>query len=160
MLVNDGTSPDERMNAVAPVTACGNDYAVEAEVQLISYTGLHTSSFGVVLRVSDAGGGYAGGYECAYYGYTCNFGDPYQDEHAAAWVVEDGRPGLKTFRFAPKQGWHTYRIEARGNQLTVIVDGRAIGTATDNKYLEGSAIGMWCFHAQINVRAFRLVPLT
>jgi hypothetical protein len=61
--------------------------------------------------------------------------------------------------FDPGAAWHTYRVEAKGNVSTFLVDDTPLATVTDNKHLEPGQVGLWCDGYQIEVRSFEVMPI-
>lgn len=66
---------------------------------------------------------------------------------------------LAATAFQPGNAIHRYRIEVRGNELRMLIDGAIALTATDNTYLTGNRVGLWSDQAQINVLSFEVTPL-
>lgn len=137
------------------------DYAVEAEIQLLRYTdeGMISgvASFGIVARGQDDGSGYTAG-PCVSSGiFSCTKDQPTQ-RVAALWAKE-GRTTLDVRPFRPAGEWHRYRVEVRGNTLTVQIDGNLALSATDNTYRNGGKVGLWSNRCQISVRSFEVTPL-
>ncbi|HJT03950.1 MAG TPA: family 16 glycoside hydrolase [Pseudonocardiaceae bacterium] len=159
MLVNTGQGQQAKASIVAPLDLSSTDsYAVDADIQLVRYTdeGMFSAmdSFGVVVRVQDDGTGYGAGH-CVSSGiFSCSSNQP--DDHVAVlWTASGSNPAdLDIQQFRPGTGYHHYRVEVRGNRLTVLIDGAAVLNATDNSYLGGKRVGLWSDHCQINVRSF------
>ena len=61
--------------------------------------------------------------------------------------------------FKPHAAWHTYRVEVKGNTITVRIDGGVVFQVTDNKYLAAGRIGLWSDRCQISVRNFKIILL-
>jgi len=45
--------------------------------------------------------------------------------------------------FEPGGEWHTYRVEAKGNEIRLLVDGDVLAEVVDNKYLDGGQVRLW-----------------
>lgn len=135
--------------AVAPIEIESvGDFAVEAEIRLVRYTTLSTASFGVKVRIQDGGAGYAVG----------------NDQSGGVIALRTDHGGgvpatLDSQPFTPDEGWHRYRIEARGNELRGFVDGAPVLNATDNTFLTGKRVGLWNNGAQLSVRGFEVSEL-
>lgn len=54
---------------------------------------------------------------------------------------------------------HTYRLEVRGNRLTLKLDDATVAQATDNRHLAGGEGGLLCKENQVSVSAFRIIAL-
>jgi serine/threonine protein kinase len=136
------------------------DYAVEAEIQVVRAAAGTISalvSFGVVVRMQNDGTGYNVG-SCASSGiFSCATNQP------AQWVAglwaDKGRTTLDVRPFKPGADWHTYRIEVRGNRITVSIDGSPALSTTDNTYISGTKVGLWSNRIQISVRRFEITAL-
>lgn len=159
MLVNDASSGSMIMSIKAPVDLDGvADYAVDADIQLVRYD-LTADSFGVVVRVPpDGHGGYAAG-QCYAGGATSCVAGQKNTYSAVLWTAEDAPSWLGEAPFRPNNSWHHYRVEARANQIRLLVDGARMITATDNTYVVGGAAGLWSSGSQINVRSFKVAAL-
>ena len=146
-LLCDGRSFDLTVGVVAPVEVDTNaDFAVEAEIRLLRYE-ITNGSFGVMARVQEDGTGYAAGHDAA-------------DEVVVLRTEEGGgRPTLDRQPFDPGEGWHTYRLEVRGNELRAFVDGSVVLGSTDNTFLTGKRVGLWSSGAQLSVRRFEVGTL-
>jgi DNA-binding CsgD family transcriptional regulator len=140
MLLNDGTRRDSRIQAPLPIEV--GDYSVEAEIQQPSG---RAGWFLLFLR-GNGDGGYTMGVD--------------RDGYKMMWVgdrILTGSNQLAQKAFDPGTGWHTYRLEAKGNRLRVLVDGGVFLQATDNKYLSGGEVGLFADTAPLVVRKFRVV---
>jgi hypothetical protein len=62
-------------------------------------------------------------------------------------------------RVSLSAGQHTYRVEAKDNVIKFFVDGGLLITLTDNLYLTGSQVGLWCFGVQLSVFSFQVMSL-
>jgi Domain of Unknown Function (DUF1080) len=125
------------------------DIAVEAEIQLLPNA---CCDFGVYLR-ANGGNGYSGGVSGRNDASTVYvYGAIWKDciGSYCTRLVDQG--------FSPGTDWHTYRLEARGNTITLFVDGYQVTTTTDNVYLSGGLVGLWA-HVQLQVRGFRIIGL-
>jgi hypothetical protein len=138
MLVTDGTSDSF---AVAPVDLTGYpDYVVEAEVQILD----PRAETDVLLMARMINGeGYWGGF----------------DGSARRMVVGYGFEELGGAGFILDSGWHTYRLEVRGNVVKIFFEQAEVGRAVDNRALEPGTVGIYCGDGQINVRSFRVIAL-
>lgn len=159
-LLSRGTGFDNQVSITAPVLLDRvQDYAVEAQIQLVRNSNAGAisgvASFGVVVRADSNGGGYGAG-RCTSAGiFSCGGPD---SSVAVLWTAGNGMV-LDATAFKPGEEVHRYRLEVRGNQLTVLVDGAVILTATDNTYLTGKRVGLWSDQAQISVLSFEVTPL-
>jgi hypothetical protein len=151
MLVNDG-GHTFGSGVIAPYTP-GNitDYAVEAEVQ---YVGLGQADcapffgiFGRARNFPDVG------YRVGYLMANC-FGS---DEVGI--YKNNERSAIAQQYFNRDKDWHVYRAEFQGNAIRLMRDGGLLIEATDNQFLEGGQVGLWCAGAQINVRSFKVIKL-
>jgi hypothetical protein len=76
------------------------------------------------------------------------------------WPVREAYPSvLASAPFSPDPGtWHGYRVEVRGNGLTLNIDGAEVSSASDNTFLDGGRVGLWSDNAQIAVRSVVITP--
>lgn len=159
-LVNSGKGYGTGLSATAPVTLDGvANYAVDADMLLVSYANSALASFGVVVRATGSNDGYGAGH-CAAGGlYSC--GQKASSEWSAViWGVDDQSAAMGATPFRPGTDWHHYRVEVRGNTLTLIVDDSLVlGPVTDNRYLRGGRVGLWSNSVQVSVRNFGVAAL-
>jgi len=136
----------------APYRPPTSDYAVEAEIQIISDPNC-CDGFGVIVRGTGNGeinayrGGVGHGGDSGPYGAVLIAGDPF---HCC----------LRHQAFSPGKGWHKYRLEVKANQLRLFIDDAPAGEAVDNRFLSGQLVGLWTNTSpQVNVRSFRVFQL-
>jgi hypothetical protein len=125
-------------------TGALRDYAVEAEIQASAPTECGRN-FGIVLRGSEDGF-YAGGVE-----WRCR---PEQTV-VALWA---GQRELASMPVDLTGDWHTLRVEAHGDQITVTIDGVVV-TATDATYPVGGQIAIWSDGVEVSVRSIRVLAV-
>jgi hypothetical protein len=144
LLLNDGTG---RSRIAAPFTSAVPDYAAEARIRVIS-----GGRFGLYLRRSDNDrGGYLGIIDAGGGGTQLRNDD---DDNCCGIGVFAGGPS-----FSPGKDWHTYRIEADGNAVRLLIDGAQFVTVTDNKYLTDGRTGLFANGAQLEISAFKVIRL-
>lgn len=133
------------------------DYAVEAQMQFVSCAYDHDCGFGVFLRWSGQGG-YVGGMDAMNYGKGyAGIADIHTDH---AYVCPTcGYSPIKYTDYTPGTDWHTYRVEVKGNDLKLFIDGALVIEVTDNTYLSGGQVGVESYNVQINVRSFKVIAL-
>jgi hypothetical protein len=147
MLINDGSGNGLTHWIEAPYRPGENgvdNYAVEAEIRRDGgrSAGSIGYAFGLVSR-------------SRYLGEVAN-------NRCQIWYYRDngGYSGVSqstSNRFDSE--WHTYRLEARGNSLTLKKDGGTVGRAPDNRFLQGGLAGLTCDRTQVSVRDFRIIAL-
>jgi hypothetical protein len=154
-LINDGTNPNGIYNRyyggptiVAPCKL-GNlsDYAVEAKVQVISYN--YNPCFAITVRGSSSPDGWQG-----YNGMVGGCGSVMNGLDIYGRGTQDVNAP-----FDQGTSEHTYRVEVNGNQVLFYVDGNLELTLTDNHYLTGSQVGLWCSGVQLQVTSFEVTTL-
>ena len=74
-------------------------------------------------------------------------------------TTEDYSNQLRKTPFDPGKGKHIYRFEAKGNVLRFFIDGGNVLEVTDNRYLTGSQLGLWCYQTQLSVTSFKISAL-
>lgn len=158
----------------APIPVHRLNYAVEARIRLIQYDPSDpqkadqypTDGFGIFIRSNtpvDLSGhtpGLMGGVvriappqtlgpaeaDYSYAGFT-----PIN----SALVPYDGYA-----RFRPAaDAWHTYRIEVRGEQITLLIDGLEAAQRTTNAAFLGSRVGIFSVGSEIEVSDFKVLGL-
>lgn len=158
-LVNNGETRGTDASITAPYLPTGPDYAVDAEIQLVhnsdagQISGM--GSFGVVVRADSDGAGYGAGRCLAGGIFVC---DGPTDSVAVIWDADDAEP-IDSVPFEPGGAVHRYRLEVRGNELTVLIDGGTVLRVMDNRYSNAGRVGLWSDRAQITVHSFEITPL-
>jgi len=151
MLLNDGSNGgyNGRSTLVAPASCQPKtmDYAVEANIQVVQFTGNY-SGFGINMREVQSSSN-----EQAYSAYI----DPTSAGGAGISVV--GGDALKNASFNPGTDFHVYRAEVRGNTITFLIDGAAVLSVVDNRYISTGRVGLWCSNTQIELSSFKVVTL-
>jgi hypothetical protein len=164
-LINDGSNEDANVWTKAPYQL-GNiaDYAVEADIQVVSVADPQFDSFGIVVRggettsASASPSSQAAGYKAGIDGETGYVGGPLE----SARITRPGPSGPKPIAkatFNPRKSWHLYRVEADGNTIKFLIDGAVIAKGVDNTYLSGGQVGLWSKEVQLNVRSFKVIKL-
>lgn len=138
-LVNDGTGSS---TILLPYKAPVADYAVEADIQFLG--GNSYGSFALRARMTGSSGG-----------YYANIGPNVKLEYDNGSVP----PTFSEAAYSIDGNFHTYRLEVRGNEVRLLVDGTPIVDAQDNHFLTGGQAGLYDYETQINVRAIRVVAL-
>ncbi len=151
MFVNDGS-----MDAVWDIAPFEpgkldiNDYAVEAEVQIVRATDGCKNYFGMALR-GDNATGYAVTISVRACAGPSNIADIYSS------AVTSGPLEEKLFTAGP--GWHLYRAEVKGNVIRLLIDGDPYLETTDNHFLTGGQVGLSTKSLEVNVRSFKVIKL-
>jgi hypothetical protein len=151
MLLHDGSEDGAVLRPpYNPADQAINDYAVEAEMQMINQWcnalgQCGCGAFGVTARGQINGG-------------------------INTWCISSSRAGVSIGEdrvrnrtdgpvFDPSTAWHTYRLEVRGNRAVFLVDGRIVDELQDNRFLSGGYAGLYCHRYQLNVRSFKITKL-
>jgi hypothetical protein len=138
----------------APYRPPTDDYAVEAEIQVISNPNC-CDGFGIVVRGDGSGSGRDNNYKAGIghggdsgpYGAVVIAGDPF---HCC----------LGHQAFSPGKGLHTYRLEVKGKTIRLLIDNALIHEVTDNRFLTGRRVGLWAYTSpQVSVHSFRVFQL-
>jgi hypothetical protein len=144
LLANDASAAAPSL-LLAPYEARVPDYAVEAEIQSLTQDDSQ-AGFGLALRWAQDGG---------YRGTVIQQGRvaiEYGD------LTAGRRIGLPS-SFKHGGSWHTYRMEAKGSRLRLLIDGSVIVENDDERYLTGARSGLWVWKSRINVRTFRVLAI-
>ena len=150
MLLNDGTENPARISVPFKPGERGlSDYAVEAEIQVVGKFNVSGDrSFRMILR-----SGYWVGID-----WHSAFGN--RASIAVACPCKfSGDNEIAVTTFEGDSDWHTYRAEVYRNEIRLLVDGREIVKAIDNRYLEGGEIELWSANMQISVQSFKVIKL-
>ena len=115
-------------------------YAVEAEIQLVKRPD-YCWSFGLVAR---------GTYQVGM--HKCGFSELLKINGKDVGEVAGREFSLDTNK-------HTYRFEAKGNTLKLLIDGAVLLDATNNRYLSGKEVGIWSESAELIVHSFKVIKL-
>lgn len=152
MVTNDGSSSGGSWLPV-PYTVQGtNDYALEAEIQVVKPS-TDGGEFGLSVRHTDKGD-YNGHI---LYPSCCD--SPVSTGIDAVSFTTGVWDHLGQQNYDPATDWHTYRLEAKGNQLRFLIDGSPVAAVNDNRYLRAGIAGLWCNKVQIVVRRVIVVAL-
>lgn len=155
-LVNDGTKNffnELEASILAPVQlSTMADYAVEADIQLITFRdmGIWAPTFGLAARFGEKRG-YLAGWQ--------NFRR--LSNALLIWpnILESFWLPLAETSFDPGTRRHVYRLEVKGNIVRLLVDGTTTAEVIDNRYLDAGRIGLWSSGAQIIVHSFKVIAL-
>jgi hypothetical protein len=147
MLRDDGTNSSSVSPGIqAPYEVTSTlDYAVETEIQVV---GASQPCFDITtIRTSANWSGYKA--------VVC-FGSvsirKIESTHSANVVIA-------SVVFDPKTDWHTYRLEAKGTTLRLLIDRNQVLQVNDNTYLSGGSLGMNSFQTQLNVRSYKVFAI-
>ncbi len=158
---NISLSPPPTNPIIAPAKLGDQaDYAVEARIKApaiadCSLDTFHGAGFGFVVRATDDGNGYV--VRVGAFHHVGNYvGDEACDQSGIG--ISDLSAGTGT-RFAPDGDWHTYRVEAKGNTITLLVDGTRLTQITDNTFYKAGRVGLWSNQYQIEVQSFTVTAL-
>lgn len=134
-------------SAVAPYSIPGlSNFAVEAVIDLPD--GWTRGGIGITACGSTQGNwqGYVGGLESDSYGPLA--------------AVNRTNDQLGNIRFDPGKAQHTYRLEIRGNIITLLIDSAPVVHVSDATYLPcGPQIGLWNSDGVIHVSSFKVIAL-
>lgn len=149
MLLNDGSNGDYngRPTLVAPRSCQPTtmDYAVEAKIQVVQFSDNY-SGFGINVR-----GAPSSPHEPGY--------STYIDSSSGANISVVGGDILKSASFNPGTDFHVYRAEVKGNTITFLIDGTAVLSVVDNRFITAGEVGLWCANAQIALSSFKVYKL-
>jgi hypothetical protein len=139
-----------------------SDYAIEVRLQivrLLSETG--ASSFSIFATREPGKDGYQAGASNLLDSVTRPFG-----EHPQSQVFlnpfQDAAPntGLPVAYF-PGSGWHTYRVEVKGNEVRLLADGVQIGIASSQQTasISNGPLGLSSEKVILRVSSIRILSL-
>ncbi len=64
--------------------------------------------------------------------------------------------------YYPRSGWHTYRVEVRGNEARLLVDGIQVGDSVRSehaKVLSNGPLGLSCQQIILSVSSVRILTV-
>ena len=112
--------------------------------------------FAIDLRESDEG---LYSFEVEWVA-DCGQSEAYLTAHDTSGDRSDERFQMLADReFDPGSGWHTYRVEAVGSSLRVLVDGRLLLEAEDDRFPTGALVALYSDEVRMSVRGFRVIAL-
>jgi hypothetical protein len=157
-----------RSSFTAPYTIPSSNYAVETRIRWLGYVNAAaypSSGFGLFVRargplqLADGRGVIAG---VRYIAPPQSLG-PARPDYSWASIGRPGQVRMSTGSFMtdfrPGVHWHTYRLEVRGPQMTLFIDGMEAAEMTSNRYFMGRHVGIYSLGARIEVASFRVVAL-
>lgn len=146
MLVNTGSSAGDSSLAAPPYRPSTPDYAIEFEAQLLRGFG-----FGVLVRVDSTRVNAENGYKIGVYQHN----PPDIRIH-----IPRRSSDLAQRHFDPSNQWQSYRVEVKGNSITLVVNGRFSLPVMDNTYLSGTLSALFTTgNGQANFRSFKIIAL-
>jgi hypothetical protein len=152
-LLNDGSLDNDGGDGPTKVAPCqlGNitNYAVETKIQVTEAL-FGWSTFGITVRGTPSSGGWHGYAACIAAGYSCGDG-------ASLGAVNGNN--FASVSFSAGTDVHTYRVEVKDNVINFLIDGGLVVTLTDNEFLTGSQVGLWCRNMQLEVFSFQVFAL-
>jgi hypothetical protein len=160
-LVNDGTNGDATQFAHAPTcTANPANYAVEAEIQYVrdGYGCYPPADYGYIAFGLSVRGESSGDYRMGIvhrYGTMAAF----IFDHGSSDTCPNFYPPLAKASYSLDTNWHTYRVEVRGNDIKLLIDGQSVIEAIDNHHLTSNSVGLWSTGTVLNVRSFKVIAL-
>jgi hypothetical protein len=147
-LLNDGSGSG---NILAPYLPRTPDYAIEVRVQVIRVYPAGCSNFGLVARQTQNNQeGYAALMNCL--ALDAPFGGFIQ-------LLGNNNTVLAQVNYSPGPDWHIYRLEVKGNQIQIFVDGSIAAAAVDNTFLMSGRVGLADDSVEITVSSFAIYSL-
>jgi hypothetical protein len=141
LLLNDGTgSCFSIAPSFAPYKPTSADVVVEAQIQVLK----NGCGFGVVVR-ADGDKGYAAGVDVN--------GNTY------IWYRSGGNAVVEGQAFKPGSEWHTYRVEVKGNTITLSIDNAVMASLIDNRFISAGSVGLWSRSYQLEVQNFKVMAV-
>jgi len=144
VLLNDGTNSSIELEPtiIAPYQVRVPDYAVEANIQVLRGNLCFDAA---TIRGSST--------EDGWHGYKATICD------GQAEIKVDGDV-IAQMDFDPGQNYHTYHFEAKGNLISLLIDGNKFVLKTnDNKYLSGGEVGLKSLNTELDISSFKIIAL-
>jgi hypothetical protein len=164
LLSTDGGTGLPEPWITGPYQPRGDTYAIEAEIRVRDLApNVCDQNFGVVAGPASGGTVWGGGilFPCAQNGTTSPRA---RVTDVSSWqdgYNQDRELGGKTFD--PATAWHVYRLEVRGTDLRLLVDGKQLLKTTDTLAPppdRPAQIGLWSQGVRLSVRRLAVLPLT
>jgi hypothetical protein len=165
LLTTDGGSGLPEQWITGPYHPPGDTYAIEAEIRVRDLApNVCDQNFGIVAGPARGGPVWGGGvlFPCARNGTTVaprarvTDGSTWQDGYNQDREL-DGKA------FDPASEWHVYRLEVRGTDLRLLIDGKQILMTADTQAPPPSRpaqIGLWSQGVRLSVRHVTVLPLS
>jgi hypothetical protein len=123
---------------LAPATPSGPDYRVEAEIR-VDGTTYGEANFGLVLRYEND---LSYVFGVSHYGFGTDLS------------IRNGLDQIAGTDYDPGDSWHTYRAEARGNELILTVDGGKSVRVSNSDHFASGSVGLVTLQTGLTVRKF------
>lgn len=149
----------------APYKPNGN-YAIQVKIRLVNWNSVSQTncctvdSYGVLFRsnfadpATDSTEGLVGG---VFNGSLASL-----TLIQAAFITASGYPDIYKVAtdYDPGHSWHTFRVEVRGNNLKLIIDGSEATRFNNlNRFFANKGIGIISYGAQIQISRFKVVSI-
>ena len=131
------------------------NYAVEASIGLIKEGNTSSPGMGIFVRGDGNGNGYWLGYSGSFY-YNSNYS---ASIFAQSSTAQGNLNSLKITQFSLDDKFHTWRVEAKDDKITVLLDGIPKMQFQDTNYLAGKQIGLFSSEDQVQVQSFKVFSL-
>lgn len=155
MLENDGSTKSSGI-ILAPFQPPSTNYSVEARIQFLSSIDMNSKyGFGIIVRSSGAGDGYA----CYIIGpdYAYALITEVAPSYSRLTLNYGSQIPLKSYQYPPvNTNWHTYSVEVRGSQINFLIDNRLYPSATNGDYPSGTVVGLIDNDSIIHVSNFKV----
>ncbi len=156
-LLNDGTNQDMSLQPtiVAPCQLDGiSDYAVEARIQIVSFNNQSQNCFAITVRGDPT--------QSQWQGYIAAIDSGCVSSTSQTVIAVNSLGSDKVIAhapFNPGSGFHTYRVEVKGNSIKILVDGGEELSVIDNRYLDTSQVGLASYGCQLIITSFKVISL-
>jgi len=151
---------------MAPYSIRHENYSVEARIRLMDYNNqakdLH-EGFGIFIRAQGTDGNT--GIRAGVLNISAPQGllDSPAPTYSYAAFTSGGanlqpHPGYASFQPGTNT-WHTYRLNVRGEDATLLIDGMEAARMTTNQSFQDRRIGLFSVNSQIDVRDFTVSDL-
>ncbi len=146
---------------IIPYQLSVTDYAVEIRIQVVRSVPPYGGYYEIIAPKLPGKDGYHAGVSDLKAPGTRPFGDhpqshvfldPYSDAGRESGIPQDYEPG---------SGWHTYRVEVRGNEASLLDDGTQVGSASSQQtdFLSNGPIEFNCALVILRVSSVRILTL-
>jgi hypothetical protein len=132
-------------------------YAIETRVRIVQVLKNVDNAFTIFADDSADGDGYQGGIN------TLAVRQPDLPPPGFAQIAPDHldvSAGFQQIDYVPATNWHVYRVEVRGNTVSLSIDGATVSTGTSReKALTTSALGLKCTGFVLRISSYRVTAL-
>jgi hypothetical protein len=132
-------------------------YAIETRVRIVQVLKNVDNAFTIFADDSANADGYQGGIN------TLAVRQPDLPPPGFAQIAPDHldvSAGFQQIDYVPSTNWHVYRVEVRGNEVSLLIDGATVSSGTSKeKTLATTGLGLRCTGFALQISSYRITAL-